>query len=420
MLCGILLALILLPLGTTADAAEQPNMVLILADDLGLANVNDIETPAIDRMAAEGLVFSNAYAGSALCAPSRAALLLGDHTGHVEPRGNIRMRLAHEETTLAEAMRETGYATGLFGKWGFGYQDDPSTWPERHGWDEYLAYLHHLDAQDHTPELLWQDGERRDLAGEYAPDLFDEAALAFIERHQDQPFLLYVASALPHAPLEVPGVEGDDEAIFAAMVRRLDQTVGAIVSKLEELGLAERTLVLVTSDNGATNVSGLRGEKGTLYEGGIRVPLVVRWPGTVDPDVSDALVAGWDIYATALAVAGGKVPSHGTSLLRPQDDRTLYWELHDVTTAQAVRWERWKALRHAPNEPIELYDLGADPLERNDLAHERPDLVAHARETMEGEHEPHPHWPLVQSNLATDLAWLKATVHRWLIDHGVE
>jgi arylsulfatase A len=419
MLYGILVVLILFPCITPADAAEHSNVVVILADDLGLADLKDVETPAIDRMATEGLVFSNAYAGSALCAPSRAALLLGDHTGHVEPRGNLRMRLARQETTLAEALRKAGYATGMFGKWGFGYHNDASTWPERHGWDEYLAYLHHLDAQDHTPEFLWQDGERRDLSGEYAPDLFDEAALAFIERHQDQPFFLYVASALPHRPLEVPGVDGDDEAIFAAMVQRLDQTVGVIIAKLERLRLAERTIVLVTSDNGAADGSGLRGEKGTLYEGGIRVPLVVWWPGTLAPAASDALVAGWDIYAAVLGLAGGRIPSHGTSFLGPQDDRILYWELHDITTAQAVRWERWKALRHAPNEPVELYDLRTDPLERHDLAKERPGQVAHAIEIMEREHQPHPDWPLVGSSLATDAVWLKRIVQRWLADEGV-
>ena len=405
-----------------APAKEPPNVVIVLADDLALAHLEQIETPAIDRIASEGLVFTNAYAGSSLCAPSRAALLLGDNTGHVEPRGNVRMRLAPEETTLAEAMRQAGYATGMFGKWGFGYRDDPSTWPERHGWDEYLAYLSHVDAHDHTPPFLWEDGARRDLSSEYAPDLFDEAALAFIEKHQDQPFLLYAPSELPHVPLEVPGVEGDDEAIFAAMVQRFDQTVGAIVAKLEELNLAERTLVLITSDNGARSGRAgddLRGEKGTLYEGGIRVPLILWWPGTIEPGQTDALVAGWDIYATALEIAGEQAAGGGISLLHPQKDRILYWELYNVTTAQAVRWEHWKALRQAPNEPVEIYDLQVDPLEANDLAEQRPDLVADALAIMEREHEPHPDWPLVERSLATDLEWAKRDLRSWLVQFGL-
>jgi arylsulfatase A len=204
-------------LSTSAADAQAPNIVIILADDLGLGHIEQIEMPAIDRLASEGLVYTNAYAGSALCAPSRAALLLGDHTGHVEPRGNGRMRLAHKETTLAEMAREAGYVTGLFGKWGFGRVDIPETWPEQHGWDEYLAYLHHLDAQDHTPTFLWQNGTRRHLSGEYAPNLFDAAALAFLDRHQNRPFLLYLPSALPHGPLEMPGMAGaGEDAIFGS------------------------------------------------------------------------------------------------------------------------------------------------------------------------------------------------------------
>jgi len=161
---------------TTAHAAP-PNIVIVLADDLGSGQVTRIGSPEIAKFAARGLTFRNAYAGSALCAPSRATLMTGRHTGHVAPRGNgRRIALDPDDVTIAEMLKEAGYATGLFGKWGFGRRDKPETWPEQHGWQESLAYLSHTDAHDHTPDYLWQDGAPVDLSGEYAQDLFDDAA----------------------------------------------------------------------------------------------------------------------------------------------------------------------------------------------------------------------------------------------------
>jgi arylsulfatase A-like enzyme len=412
-------------LTATAAHAAAPNIVIVLADDLGSGQIDRIGSPDITEFAAQGLTFRNAYAGSALCAPSRATLMTGRHTGHVAPRGNgRRIALDPDDVTIAEMLKEAGYATGLFGKWGFGNRDRPETWPERHGWTEYLAYLSHTDAHDHTPDYLWQDGAPVDLSGEYAQDLFDDAAVAFIDRHTDQPFLLYVSSALPHLPLELPGQDGRAPGdVFAAMVRRFGETVGRVEAALDAHGIADRTLMIVTSDNGAnlTNPSAawgsdLRGGKGSLYEGGIRVPLIARWPGRIEPGMADRLVAAWDIYATAAELAGTHARSDGASILRDHPGRALYFEIHIVTTAQAVRWERWKAIRPAPNEPLELYDLAADPREQNDLAERRPDLVSAAVGMIEAEHVQDDAWPMLPRTLATDFLEAKRSLGVWVRD----
>lgn len=411
-----------LPISAAALPANSPNIVIILADDLGRDQIDRIGSPQIADVEAEGVVFRNAYAGSALCAPSRAALLTGYHTGHVTPRGNRGMRLDPSTVTIAEMLAAEGYATGMFGKWGFGYQDKPDTWPEQHGWDEYLAYLSHVDAHDHTPPRLWQNGDPVYLSGEYAQDIFDTAALDFIDRHADQPFLLYVSSALPHVPLEIPGAEGaTPRETFAAMVRRFGQTVGTISGALDAHGISGRTLMIVTSDNGANWddasaawASNLRGKKGDLYEGGINVPMIARWPGRLEPGVTDRLVAAWDIYATAADLANVHKNSDGLSILLDHPDRTLYFELHGSTTAQALRWNRWKAIRHSPNEPLELYDLESDPEEKNDLAEGNPDLADWAIGMMAKSHMTNVLWPMRPSTWETDLMDARRSLSRWI------
>jgi arylsulfatase A len=413
------------PIPSMALSQGVPNIVIVLADDLGSGQLKRIGSPEIAEFAADSLRFRNAYAGSALCAPSRAALMTGQHTGHVAPRGNgRRLALNPDGVTIAEMLRDAGYATGLFGKWGFGRRDRPETWPEQHGWAEYLAYLSHTDAHDHTPDYLWQDGAPVDLSGEYAQDLFDDAAVAFVDRHADWPFLLYVSSALPHLPLEIPDQEIKEPSdVFAAMVRRFGKTVGRIRAALDAHDIATETLMIVTSDNGANLInpsaawgSDLRGGKGSLYEGGIRVPLIARWPGQIAPGMTDRLVAAWDIYATAAELAGTHARSDGASILRDHPGRALYFEIHILTTAQAVRWERWKAIRPAPNEPLELYDLAADPREQNDLAEQRPDLVSAAVGMMEAEHVQDDAWPMLPRTLATDLLEAKRSLGRWMGD----
>jgi arylsulfatase A len=227
-----------------------------------------------------------------------------------------------------------------------------------------------------------------------------------------------MASALPHGPFEVPGMEDRPLAdIFAAMVRRFDETVGRVVATLEDLGIAERTLVLVTSDNGAVGLlkdNGLRGEKGSLYEGGIRVPLIAWWPGMVEAGVTEHIAAGWDLFATAADLAGAKPPSDNARsfapLLRgePQPEHAyLYWELHEVMTSQAVRFGHWKAARGAPNDAMELYDLKRDPNERQNVASGHPELIEQAAQLMDEAHEPHSDWPLREST------WQREALATW-------
>ncbi|MET8907891.1 sulfatase-like hydrolase/transferase [Micromonospora sp. NPDC004551] len=404
-----------LPSVATADPTTtgrpRPNIVLVLADDLGYGELGaygqrTIATPRLDRLAAEGLRFTDAYSAAAVCAPSRSALLTGLHAGHGPVRNNPAgdpdaIAFDDGDTTFAEVLRARGYRTGLFGKWGFGPErgDQPSH-PNARGFDEFLGYITHGHAHDYYPSYLWQNGERLELpenAGShtntFAPDLFQDRALDFIRAHRSEPFLLVVTPNLPHAPSDVPSQEpyaAEDwpsaDRGHAAQVTRVDTYVGALVDELAAQGLLESTVVLFTSDNGPHEEGGfdpdrfdangpLTGYKRNLYEGGVRVPLIAWAPGRIQPGVTDRITQQSDLLPTLADLAGVAGPRDidGRSfspLLEPRPTAAAaqpylyFWRLDNGNTkraravdggrlqraAEAVREGNWKAIRWAPGE----------------------------------------------------------------------
>ncbi|MBE3095793.1 MAG: arylsulfatase [Planctomycetes bacterium] len=417
-----------------APAGRLPNLVYILADDMGWADVGcygqtKIRTPCLDRMAAEGMRFTDFYAGGTVCIPSRCSLMTGLHAGHMRLRSNNHRPLLDEDVTIPEVLRDAGYATGTVGKWALGDNATGPGAPHKQGWDYYYGepnqtivhsyYLPHLWEFDRTGQVsrLPPDREMRQvpLPGnqdggrkEYSHDLLTEKALAFIDARKDVPFFLYVAYTIPHSNYEVPSIEPYEkeswpmgEKIYAAMVTRMDTDIGRILERLKRHGIDGNTLVLFASDNGPTNggkgeaghslaffssAGPLRGNKGNLYEGGIRVPLIARWPGRVPPgSVAECPGAFCDIFPTFADLAGAKPPANldGVSLvptLTGQGEKQkrreyLYWEFGG---AQAVRMDRWKAVRPKAGAAIELYDLKAGVGEKNDVAAANPEPVARA------------------------------------------
>ena len=425
----------------SSPGRSSPNIIFILADDLGYGDLGSygqrkIRTPELDAMARAGTRFTQFYAGSTVCAPSRWALMTGMHMGHAYVRGNAGIPLRPEDTTVAEVLKEAGYVTGMFGKWGLGTRGTTGT-PRQQGFDEFFGYLEHVHAHEYYTDHLWRDGQGLDSISvdttQYTHDLFVEEALGFIDRHRDQPFFLYLPFTIPHAALSVPdsslagyldedgesllrpeapfpccGVIGTyrgqptPHAAFAAMITHMDGSVGRILDKLRRLGLDENTIVLFTSDNGPHIEGGaapgffesngpLRGLKRDLYEGGIRVPMIAWGPGYVPAGrVSDQVWAMWDFLPTAATLAGVEAPGEvdGLSMVNAltgrgeQDDHEyLYWEFHNGwgrTYVQAIRQGDWKLMRfRAPDrEPwVELYDLGDDAGEYHDLAVRYPAVV---------------------------------------------
>jgi arylsulfatase A-like enzyme len=434
--------------------AERPNVIFVMADDLGYGDLGcygqqTIATPHLDQMAAEGMRFTDCYAGSTVCAPSRCVLMTGLHTGHCYIRGNAgqqgeRVPLRSEDVTVAEVMKSAGYATGIVGKWGLG-EPDTTGIPNRQGFDYWFGYLNQGRAHNYYPEYLWRNEEKVPLEGnveeqrnvatqreQYTHDLFTEDALQFIDRHQDEPFFLYLAYTIPHANnergralgdgMEVPdyGSYGnrdwpDPEKGKAAMIERLDRDMGRLFDKLKEAGIDESTVVFFTSDNGphreggvdptVVNSSGpLRGIKRDLYEGGIRVPTIARWPGRIETgSVSDHPWAFWDVLPTCADLGGAATPSGldgisvvpellGRSDEQPKHD-ALYWEFHERVFKQAVRVGDWKAVRNGYDNPVELYDLAQDLGEKNDLAKQHPDIVARMTQYIEEGRTHSEFWP---------------------------
>jgi arylsulfatase A len=437
------------PADVRAEASSRPpNVVFILADDLGYADLGcygqrKIRTPNIDRLAAEGMRLAQHYSGNPVCAPSRCALMTGYHSGHGQIRDNKQVGgdegwqlgstiggqwpLAEDTFTLGHLFQKAGYATGAFGKWGLG-RVGTSGDPEKQGFDHFFGYICQRQAHTYYPNHLWRDGrifwieENKDGAERvYSHDLIAEEALKFIRANEDRPFFLYVPFTIPHVALQVPedsladyrslgpdpaygGKRGyvaheRPRACYAGMVTRMDRAVGRITSLLRELGLADNTLVIFTSDNGPTFAGGsdpaffesagpLRGLKGSVYEGGIRVPFIARWPGRIKPgSESDHISAFWDFLPTCAELLGVDPPQglDGLSLLptllgRPGQQKQheyLYWEL---TGQQAVRMGDWKAIRLKPNQKTQLFDLRADLGEQNDVADRHPDIVARAEQ----------------------------------------
>jgi len=457
-------ALLLLPLLLTATAfaassAQRPNIVFIMADDLGYGDIRPfgqkiIRTPNLDRLAAEGTCFTQYYAGGSVCSPTRSVLMTGQHTGHTRIRGNhgqtglARVPLKASDVTVAKVMKSAGYATAIAGKWGLG---EPGTEgiPNRQGFDRWFGYLNNDLAEFYYPEKIWRNEEEITLPGniggrrgQYSNDLMTEEALSFIDDHRARPFFLYLAYTIPHSLLEVPedslveyrgkfpepAAEAtggknnvpEPRATFAAMVTRLDREVGRVLGRLQKHGLEKNTVVFFCSDNGAPNRTGLadyfgstagfRGHKGSLFEGGIRAPMIVRWPGQVPAGKrSDYAWGGWDVLPTAAALAGAATPPgiDGISVvpaLRGEvKERSghFYWEHHQKTFSQAVREGRLKAVRETPSAPILVFDLAADPAETRDLAASQPTFVARAKELFRTARTESEHWPITEKKKKT-------------------
>jgi arylsulfatase A len=405
-----------------ATDSRPPNILLIVADDLGSAELGcygqeKIETPFLDQLAREGQRATAAYSAAPVCAPSRCALLTGRDMGHAAIRDNraappnCEVPLPADEFTLAESLHARGYRTACIGKWGLGNPESEGS-PLRQGFDRFFGYYCQLHAHDHYTDHLYDDATRIDIApGTYAPDRFLAESLAFLDASKSEPLFLYFASTVPHLALQVPedslaeyrgkfeedpydGKKGyrahsTPRAAYAAMVTRFDRDVGALLLALDELGIANDTIVIVTSDNGATfDVGGadtrffrgngeLRGHKGELYEGGIRVPFLLRWPGRVKPGSTHGNpVAHFDLFLTLASLCGAAPPkaTEGSNLeavWRTGDqlpERALYFEHPAGNGWRAVRHGKWKLVvrgERKPNATItrELYDLEADPSE---------------------------------------------------------
>lgn len=438
--------------GARADEkVRPPNIVFILADDLGYGDIGcygqkRIRTPNLDRLAADGIRFTQCYAGSTVCAPSRCCLMTGRHTGHATVRGNAQVPLRPEDVTAAEVLKGVGYATGLVGKWGLGEPNSTGT-PNRKGFDHFFGYLNQVHAHNYYPDHLWKNGEKFPLAGnvvkkgvaveraQYSPDLFTQDALAFVEKNRGRPFFLYLAYTLPHANNEAgnAGMEVPSDAPYtdtdwpqaqknhAAMITRLDRDIGRVLARLKELGLEENTVVFFSSDNGPHQEGGadpkffqssgpLRGFKRSMTEGGIRVPMIVRWPGKIEPgQVSGHVWAFWDFLPTAAEIAGAKPPADidGISMLpalvgekgagrAPAAHEFLYWEFHEGGYVQAVRMGDWKYIRwpYAKGRPPELYNLKDDLSETRNVAGQHPDVTAKLEAYLKGARTESKHWPV--------------------------
>ncbi|MCD6360257.1 MAG: arylsulfatase [Armatimonadetes bacterium] len=425
-----------------ADQPRKPNIIFILADDLGYGDLGcfgqrTILTPRLDRMAREGMRFTDAYSGSTVCAPSRCCLMTGKDTGHAYVRGNARVPLPPEEKTVAECFKEAGYATGIVGKWGLGEPGSVGV-PNRRGFDYWFGYLNQGRAHNYYPDYLWENEKQYWLDGnmgghreQYSHHLMTEKALGFIRDHAREPFFLYLAWTLPHANNELGNETGDGMEIpdyghyadcdwpspqkgHAAMISLLDRDCGRVLDLLDELDIAEDTLVIFTSDNGPHKEGGadpaffqssgpLRGYKRDLYEGGIRVPTIARWPGQVPAGTtSDLPWAFWDFLPTAGEIAGFDTPPglDGRSIAPAlfggsmSGHEFLYWEFQQRELKQAVRRGNMKAVREGMTRPIEVYDLAEDIGETRDLAAHRPDFVEWAEDLFAHYRTDSPHFPV--------------------------
>ena len=455
-LAGLLLAAIAGDRAEAQQRAPRPNIVLIQADDLGYGDLSaygqaNFRTPSLDRLAREGIRFTQYYAGSTVCGPSRASLMTGLHTGHTWIRGNGEIALRLEDTTIAEVLRAAGYRTAVIGKWGLGVPGSTGQ-PDRQGFDYAFGFLDHRHAHRQYTDHVWRNGERFavDVAGDYVNDLFTRETLGFIDHDDRRPFFAYLNYTVPHAELRVPeaslaefrgkfperpftnaaadarvaGAEPDGRSLgyrsqpapraaFAAMIVRMDRDIGRIVDHLRERGLERNTLIMFVSDNGPhqeggadpvffKSSGGLRGIKRDLYEGGIRVPMIARWVGTIPAGkVSATPWAHWDMLPTLAELAGARAPGglDGASMVRalrgetqPSHD-TFYWEFHERGFQQAVRMGRWKAVRLGREKPLELYDLEADPREEHDVAAGNAAVVARIEDYLRTARTPSERWP---------------------------
>ena len=437
------------PVTLSGVEGSKPNIVFILADDLGYGDLScygqkHYQTPNLDKMAAGGMLFTQHYSGTTVCAPSRSSLMTGQHTGHTFIRGNKEWKpegqypLEAKAVTIAEMLKEAGYTTGAFGKWGLGFVGTEGD-PNQQGFDEFYGYNCQRMAHNYYPGHLWDNQQKveipensRDNFEVYAPHLIHQRALQFIEKNKDKPFFLFYPNVIPHAELLLPeenlaeflgkfppekefkgaepgsegfregqyGTQPESHAAFAAMVTLLDKQAGEVLAKLKELGLEKNTLVIFSSDNGPHQEGGadpdyfdsnglLKGYKRDLYEGGIRVPMIAYWEGKIVPgSESNHISAFWDVMPTVAELAGVETPENidGISFLPTLtgiEDQTqhdfLYWEFHEKGGRKALRKGDWKLVQYDVfNREItttELYNLSSDIGEENNLASENPELV---------------------------------------------
>ena len=451
----------------TTTQRENPNIIFIYADDLGYGDLGsygqqDIKTPHLDKMADEGMLFTQAYAGHTVCAPSRSALITGLHTGRTQIRGNLsratgeRVPLPDTAVTVADILAEQGYVNGLFGKWGLGEAGTEGI-PTRQGFHEFYGFLNQARAHGYCADMLWhnedivfipQNSAMR--CGLHNAEWYQQKLLDFIGENRENPFFIYYATQLPHSELrsteqdleqyldeegnsifdEIPyyGGRGPTDipfATYAAMVSQLDRHVGEIIDLIEEEGLSENTLVIFTSDNGPhrsggydpdyfNSSGGLRGEKRYLYEGGVRVPMIAKWPGKIEPgSVSDYLWAAWDLMPTVAELAGAEsnVPDDidgvsavpvffGKEMERPNE---IYFENNGETGREqafgdmgvSVRKGRWKAITNVSlQDDLELYDMDNDPEETQNLASEYPEKVRELKNIIIASRTHSEDWPV--------------------------
>ena len=455
-------------------ANANPNVIYILADDLGYGDLGCygqkiIKTPHLDRLAKEGMLFTNHYAGSSVCAPSRAALMLGQHTGHNRVRGNYEsgpmgfgacLELLDENTTVAEVLKKKGYKNAVIGKWGLGMNGTTGE-PNKQGFDYSYGFLNQGHAHFQFPSYVFRNGQRleipenRNLSNKrFSNDIFTEEALGFIEKSKKDPFFLYLAYTTPHAEMLLPesktfesykgivdempyqkkGIPDTSDnnagqyrsqnypaAAYAAQITHLDSCVGELIKKIKESGLEKNTLIMFSSDNGPHAEGGahpsyfksngeLRGKKRDLYEGGIRVPFIVKWPKIIKANsISNHISAFWDLMPTLADIAGifdSSLPLDGISFYetlkgneRNQKKHAyLYWEFHENPSSnQAIRMGDWKAIRKSPQGPIELFNLKNDISESTDLAEQNPEMIAQMKIIFKEGRTENAFWKLKQN-----------------------
>jgi arylsulfatase A len=455
-------AVVVLSIGTLVTARQpaperRPNIILIQADDLGYGDLSaygqaQFKTPSLDRMAAAGIRFTHYYAGSTVCAPSRAALMTGLHTGHGWIRGNGDVPLREEDSTIAMALQSAGYRSAVIGKWGLG-RSGTTGQPDRKGFEYSFGFLDHRHAHRQFTDHLYRNAEPvpTDLEKDYVNDLFTREATAFIERNDPRPFFIYLNYTVPHAELRAPedavaplrgtfpetpfvnaAADGrprgaaqqlpslgyrsqpSPKAAFVAMVTRMDRDIGQLNDLLRARRIDRQTLIMFISDNGPhqeggaapaffKSSGGLRGIKRDLYEGGIRVPMIASWPGTIPAGrVSAHPWAHWDMFPTLAEIASAKVPAglDGMSMARALRGRAqpahefLYWEFHERGFQQAVRMGRWKAVRLSKDAPLEIYDLQSDPAESTNVAARQPDVLKKIESYLRTARTDSTQWPI--------------------------
>jgi arylsulfatase A-like enzyme len=438
---------------------SKPNIVFILADDLGYGDLScygqkKFSTPNIDNLALSGIKFTQHYAGSTVCAPSRSSLMTGMHTGHTFIRGNKSWEpegqypLESEAVTMAEILKEEGYVTGAFGKWGLGFIGTEGD-PANQGFDEFFGYICQGLAHNYYPWYLWHNSEKIMLegnegtkTGQYGPDIIHEQAIKFLESNKDKPFFMYYPSVIPHAELFAPeeymqkyrgkfepeksykgvdegeryrkggyGSQPEAHAAFAAMINLLDDQVGEIISKLKELGIYDNTIIMFSSDNGPHLEGGAdpdyfdsngiyKGYKRDLYEGGIRVPMIAVWKGKINPGSETTHISAfWDVLPTVAEITGSRIPENidGISFLptlleedRQKQHKYLYWEFYERGGRRAIRKGDWKLINYNLLNPSkttkELYNLASDPGEENNMAEKNQQLVNDLEALMDSAH----------------------------------